>query len=410
MPNSAIAPRVIWLLAGEASGDVLGAHLMQALHARDPHLIFVGIGGPRMEALGLASLFPMRDLAVMGLVEVLPRVRQLSQRLNEAVNDVVLRQPDLIVTIDSPGFALRFLKRLRHVTVPKIHYVGPQVWAWHEKRVHSFPELWDRLLCLLPFEVEWFGERGVAVDFVGHPVLQSGADQGDAKRFRLRHGIADEAPVLILMPGSRRSEVPRLLPVYGKMLALLKQRLPGIVPVLPLSPLVAQTVRAAVARWPVKPIIVTELHDKHDAFAAAGAALTKSGTSTLELALAHVPMAVAYRVNPVTAFMARRLIKVKYVAMVNLLAGREVVPELLQERCTPEDLADASYALLTDPALGATQREAFDAVMAQLRPPASPSHNGTPSDAAAEAVLRILNERRPVTVQESVTTTEPAAP
>lgn len=393
MPHSAITPRVIWLLAGEASGDVLGAHLMQALYARDPHLIFVGIGGPRMEALGLTSLFPMSDLAVMGLVEVLPRIRQLSQRLNEAINDVVLRQPDLIVTIDSPGFALRFLKRLRDQNVPKIHYVGPQVWAWHEKRVHTFPELWDRLLCLLPFEVEWFAKRGVAVDFVGHPVLQSGADQGDAKRFRLRHGLSDEAPILILMPGSRRSEVPRLLPVYGRMLSLLKKRLPDICPVLPLSPLVAQTVRAAVAKWPVKPIIVTELHDKHDAFAAAGAALTKSGTSTLELALARVPMAVAYRVNPVTAFMARRMIKVKYVAMVNLLAGREVVPELLQERCTPEQLAQSAYALLTDSDLCQAQRAEFDVIMAQLKPAASGAHNGTPSDAAAEAVLRILDEK-----------------
>lgn len=391
MPQSSIVPRVIWLLAGEASGDVLGAHLMQALLARDQHLIFVGIGGPRMEALGLASLFPMRDLAVMGLVEVLPRIRQLSQRLNEAVNDVVLRQPDLIVTIDSPGFALRFLKRLRHVSTPKIHYVGPQVWAWHEKRVHSFPALWDRLLCLLPFEQEWFAERGVAVDFVGHPVLQSGADQGDAHRFRLRHGIDETAPILILMPGSRRSEVPRLLPVYGRMLSLLRERLPDICPVLPLSPLVAQTVRGAIAKWPVKPVIVTELHDKHDAFAAAGAALTKSGTSTLELALAHVPMAVAYRVNPLTAFMARRMIKVKYVAMVNLLAGREVVPELLQERCTPDDLADAAYDLLTDRELAQEQRDAFDVILDQLRPPQGDDHDGTPADAAAAAVLRLLD-------------------
>lgn len=392
MPHATAVPRVIWLMAGEASGDVLGAYLMQALIERDQHLIFVGIGGPRMEALGLSSLFPMRDLAVMGLIEVLPRLRQLSQRMNEAVNDVVLRQPDLIVTIDSPGFALRFLKRLRHVKTPKIHYVGPQVWAWHEERVRSFPDLWDKLLCLLPFEKAWFAERSVPVEFVGHPVLQSGAHQGNGKRFRQRHGLASDAPVLILMPGSRRSEVPRLLPVYGRMLSLLRQRLPGICPVLPLSPLVAQTVRAAVSKWPVKPIIVTELHDKHDAFAAAGAALTKSGTSTLELALADVPMAVAYRVNPLTAFMARRMIKVKFVAMVNLLAGREVVPELLQERCSSGNLAEEAYRLLTDPALGAAQRTAFSEILSQLRPEADPDHNGTPSDAAAAAVLRLLDQ------------------
>ncbi|GAN53736.1 lipid-A-disaccharide synthase [Tanticharoenia sakaeratensis] len=378
-------PRVIWIMAGEASGDILGARLMEAIRRRSPSIAFAGIGGPRMEALGLHSLFPMRDLSVMGLVEVLPRLRFLRRRLNEAVRDIELRRPDLIVTIDSPGFALRLLRRIKNLGIPRVHYVAPQVWAWREHRVKEFPGLWDRLLCLLPFEQDYFSEFDLDGRFVGHPVLQSEADQGDADRFRRRHDIRPDAPVLILMPGSRHSEAPRLMPVFGRMLALLKRRYPTLVPVLPVSSGIADSVRAQAARWPIAPVIVTDLHDKHDAFAAAGAALTKSGTSTLELALAGVPMAVTYRVNPLTAAAVRRMIKVGHVAMVNLLAGRTIVPELLQENCRPDILAETVSKLLSDPAVANAQRGAFAEVLASLRP-----ETGTPADAAADAVMELL--------------------
>jgi lipid-A-disaccharide synthase len=192
--------------------------------------------------------------------------------------------------------------------------------------------------------------------------------------------------VVVLMPGSRRSEAPRLLPVYGDALALLTARMSNIVPVVPAAAAVAQTVRRASARWAVQPLIVTELADKHDAYAAASAALTKSGTSTLELALAGVPMAVTYRVNPITAMAARRMIRVPHVAMVNLLAGRLVVPELLQQDCTPENLAATLQTLLEDRAAAEAQRAAFRGVMASLSP-----SGRSPSTAAAEAVSQILN-------------------
>ncbi|MBB2200324.1 lipid-A-disaccharide synthase [Gluconacetobacter tumulisoli] len=386
--DSRAAPRTIWILAGEASGDVLGARLMAALRARDPALRFAGVGGTRMEGEGLASLFPLRDLAVMGLVEVLPRLRHLSRRLDQAVEHIRRTMPDAVVTVDSPGFALRLLRRIAGLDIPRIHYVAPQVWAWREHRVREFPGLWDRLLCLLPFEPEFFGRHGLEARFVGHPVLQSGADRGDGAAFRARHGIASDAPVLILMPGSRRSEAPRLLPVFGATLRLLRDSCPGIVPVVPVSPVVADTVRRGVADWPVQPVIVTEPDDKHDAFAAAGAALTKSGTSTLELALAGVPMAVTYRVNPLTAAMARRLIRVPYVAMVNLLAGHRLVPELLQERCRPDLLAATVRRLLTDGRAAALQQAGFHAVVAALAAPA-----GDPADVAAADILAMLDAR-----------------
>ncbi len=379
-------PQKIWILAGEASGDVLGARLILALRARREDLQFCGIGGPRMEQAGLTSLFPMRDLAVMGLAEILPRLRSLNRRLEEAAADIKTQKPDLVVTIDSPGFALRLLRKIKPLGLKRIHYVGPQVWAWREHRVRKFPGLWDELLCLLPFEVAFFASHKISAIFVGHPVLQSGANEGDAARFRTRHNIAADTKIVVLMPGSRRTEAPRLMPVFGQAMALLAQDFPSLLPVIPSSPAVADVVSKAATDWPVKPLILTELSDKHDAYAAAGAALTKSGTSTLELALASVPMAVTYRVNPLTAALARRLIRVKHVAMVNLLAGREIVPELLQQDCTPAKLRAVVRMLLTDKAAAEAQRSAFADIMQTLRAP-----EGSPSDAAAYAVLELLD-------------------
>jgi len=335
----------------------------------------------------------MSDLAVMGLAEVLPRVVSLRRRLNEAVADIKANPPDLVVTIDSPGFTLRLLKRIQGLGLRRVHYVAPQVWAWREERVREFPGLWDRLLCLLPFEEAFFAKHGLPVQFVGHPVLQSGADAGVAARFRDRHDIAPDAKVVVLMPGSRRNEAPRLLPVFGRTLSLLAADFPGLVPVIPSSPVVAEMVARHVAKWPVKPLIVTDADEKHDAYAASGAALTKSGTSTLELALAGVPMAVTYRVNPVTAALARRMIRVPHVAMVNLLAGREIVPELLQQDCTPAKLRETLCTLLTDEATAGAQRAAFAEIIASLRAPF-----GLPADAAAKAVLDVLGQPRPTPI------------
>jgi lipid-A-disaccharide synthase len=378
----------IWLLAGEASGDVLGARLMTALRLLRPELEFAGVGGPRMLAAGLPrSLFPLADLAVMGLAEVLPRVLLLRRRLGEVVADIEATRPDVVVTIDSPGFCLRVLQRISGLGLKRVHYVAPQVWAWREHRVREFPGLWNRLLCLLPFEEAFFARHDIPVRFVGHPVLQSGADQGDGERFRARHDIAPDAPVLVLMPGSRRNEAPRLLPVFGQAVALLSADFPNLVPVIPASPVVQALVERKTAAWRTKPLVITDIDEKHDAYAAAGAALTKSGTSTLELALAGVPMAVTYRVNLMTAMMARRLIKVPYVAMVNLLAGRPLVPELLQQDCTAEKLRATVRVLLSDAAARDAQRAGFAAVMASLRAPA-----GLPADAAALEVLALLDQ------------------
>jgi lipid-A-disaccharide synthase len=374
---------LIYLVAGETSGDALGGRLMGALRAQRPDLSFAGVGGPQMTAQGVASLFPMQDLALMGLLEVLPRLRQLRRRLHQTATDIARRQPDIVVTIDSPGFTLRLLRAIRPLGMKRVHYVAPQVWAWRERRVRHYHDLWDQLLCLLPFEPAFFARHGLSATFVGHPVLESGAGEGDAARFRTSRGIDPGARVLTLMPGSRRTEVSRLLPILEATL----QRLPELTTAVPIAGPVAEAVRIATREWPRPPLLISETQDKHDAFAASTAALTKSGTSTLELAMANVPMVVTYRVNPLSAAIARRLLTVSHASLVNLLAQRDVSPELIQKACTPEQLAAAVRVLLDDPTAAAAQRAGFRDVLAMLRPDGQ-----VPSDAAAAAVLRVLDQ------------------
>ncbi|EHM03344.1 lipid-A-disaccharide synthase [Acetobacteraceae bacterium AT-5844] len=381
---------LVYLVAGEASGDLLGARLIAALRAARPDLTFAGVGGDRMAEQGFSSLFPMRELAVMGLAEVLPNIRRLSRRLDETVADIMARRPAVVVTIDSPGFGLRVAARVRPKGFRILHYVAPQVWAWRPGRVKRIAKEVDRILALLPFEAPFFEKAGIPVDFVGHSILESGADKGDAVRFRALHGIAPDERVVLVMPGSRRSEVGRLLPTFGAALKLAAARVPKLRPVVPLAGPVEETVRAAAADWHPPPILVRDISEKYDAFAAAEVGLIKSGTSSLEVALAGVPMVVGYRVNPLTAAIVRRLIKVEHVSIVNLLAKRSIIPELLQQDCTPEKLSAELVRLLTDPAAAAAQREGFATVFDMLRP-----EGGIPSHAAATAVLRALESDGP---------------
>ncbi len=386
------------MIAGEQSGDVLGARLMAALSVQRAGLRFAGVGGAQMAAQGLSSLFPLEDLALMGFLEVLPRLHQLRRRLAETVADIAARRPAAVVTIDSPGFTLRVLRGVAPLGIKRAHYVAPQVWAWREGRMRHYPGLWDRLLCLLPFEPEFFARHGLPASFVGHPVLESGADRGDAARFRATHTLGPNAQVVTVMPGSRASEVGRLLPVLGAAL----QRLPPppVVPVVPLAGPVADAVRNGTQAWPVRPLLLEGVAQKHDAFAASAAALTKSGTSTLELALAGVPMLVAYRVNPLSAAIARRLVTVRHASLVNLLntassphrregagEGSALVPELIQQDCTPDRLAVELHVLLSNPVAAEAQRAGFRAILDSLRPP-----HGRPSEAAAAAVLDLLDQ------------------
>jgi len=339
-----------------------------------------------MAEAGLVSQFPMQELALMGLAEILPRILHLRRRINETIAAIKTSRPDVVVTIDSPGFCLRVLKALTGTGIKRVHYVAPQVWAWRQERVKHFPGLWEELLCLLPFEPDFFAPHGLHPVFTGHPVLESGAGSGDAARFCAAHGLSPEDVPVVLMPGSRVTETARLLPVFRETMALLGAKIPRLRPVLAAAPVIAEVVAARTQDWPVRPIIVRGVAERYDAFAAAHGALTKSGTSTLELAMAGVPMAVTYRVNPISAAIGRRLIKVKHVAMINLLAGHALVPELLQENCTPQKLSATLQTLLTDADAAAQQRRGFSTALASLQAP-----QGSPSAAAAAAILNLLN-------------------
>ena len=378
---------LIFLIAGEPSGDVLGARLMAALKRQSGGKVrFAGVGGVRMGEEGLDSLFPIGELSVMGLAEVLPHVPRLLRRIRETAARIRALSPSVLITIDSPDFTFRVARRIRPGgAMPAIHYVAPQVWAWRPGKAKATAHLFDRLMALLPFEPPYFEAVGLPCTFVGHPVVESGAGTGDGPAFRRRHGIPEGTPLICVLPGSRRTETKLLLPVFGETLARLTQSWPHLRAVVPTVETVADAVTAAAAEWPVPALVLTGDAEKFDAFAAADAGLAASGTVTLELAMADMPMVVAYKMNPVTGWLARRLIRTRYVNLMNLVLDREAVPELLQDDCTPNKLAKALFRLLTDGAAQRAQRAAFAEALEKLGRDGPP-----PSERAAEVVLAVI--------------------
>jgi lipid-A-disaccharide synthase len=378
---------LVFLIAGEPSGDQLGARLMAALRAETGGSVrFAGVGGEAMAREGLASLYPIDELAVMGLVEVLPHARRIYRRIGQTVAAVRAARPDVLVTIDSPSFTLEVSRRLKPCGFPLVHYVAPSVWAWKPWRARHMAAYLDHLLALLPFEPPYFEAHGLATTFVGHPAVEAaGAPSPDAAAVCARREVPPEAPVLCVLPGSRRGEVGRLAPVFGRTLGLLAERFSGLRALVPTVGTVAEMVSEAVRGWPVPAEVLTGAEAKYQAFAAADAALAASGTVAVELAVAGVPAVIAYRVNPVTAFLAARLIKVDHVSIVNLVLGHEVQPERVQGRCTPRELAAALEPLLIDPAARRAQLEGYGAAAGLLGLGGPP-----PSRRAARAVLSVI--------------------
>ena len=348
---AAVAGPLVFVIAGEPSGDVLGARLMAALRERTGGAVrFAGVGGEAMEAAGLQSLVPIQDLAVMGVAEVLPRARQIFRRVRETVAAVRAARPDAVVTIDSSGFTWRVAERLRGhgERLLLIHYVAPMVWAWRAGRARRVARWYDHLMVLLPFEPPYFQKVGLGCTYVGHPVVESGADRGDGPAFRSRHGIEADATLITVLPGSRRGEVNRLLPVFRATIDRLRSRYPRLRVVIPTVRTVHELVASEVKTWPVPTVAVRGAGPKYDALAASQVALAASGTVTLEVALADLPMVVAYRVNPITHAILRRLVKVKFVSLLNLILDRPAIPEMLQHDCAPEPLARELTRLIDD--------------------------------------------------------------
>jgi lipid-A-disaccharide synthase len=376
-------PPLIFVVAGEPSGDAIGARLMAALKRETGGAVrFAGIGGARMEGEGLTSLFPMSDLTLFGLAEVLPKIKLVKARIEETVAAVRAARPDAVVTIDSPGFSFRVQKRLGAGWVKRIHYVAPTVWAWRPGRARKIARFLDRLLVLLPFEPPYFDAVGLPCDFVGHPVLEEGANRGDGPGFRARHDIPADAPLLVVLPGSRRSEVRALLPVFADVLAHLQSRFPGLHVAVPTVETVAGDVKRAAASWPVPAVVVESVAEKYDAFAAGTVAMAASGTVSLELAIAQLPTVIAYRIHSVSAAVARRLVKVRYATLANIILDRAAVPEFIQGRCRADLIAESVGMLLADPAARASQVREVSLALDQLGGDDPP-----PSRRAARAVL-----------------------
>lgn len=391
VPNQATEGPLVFVLAGENSGDVLGANLMKALHAKlGGRVRFSGVGGPEMTAAGLYSQFPMDELAVMGVFEVLPRLPNLLRRIKETARAIERLNPDVVVTIDAPDFCFRVIKKLRAqgCKVPVVHYVAPTVWAWRPGRAAKIAKFLDHLMCLLPFEPPYFHREGLDATFVGHPVVNSNMDAGQGAVFRQRYGIAPDAPVLCVLPGSRSGEVSRLLPVFGETVQHLGVQYPGLQVLIPTVPHLMETLRDQTAGWEI-PTLVVGPDEKADAFSAAGCALAASGTITLELAMAGLPHVIAYKVNSLTAKLAKFLIKTPYANLINICLGREAIPELIQEDCTAFNLARAVAALQDDPAARDAQRAAQTEALTQLGLGGPP-----PADRAADVVLSVLDQHK----------------
>jgi lipid-A-disaccharide synthase len=349
----------LFLVAGEASGDALGAALMRGLRAEAPEVAFTGVGGPQMAGEGLVSLFPQEDLAVMGLVEVLPRLPVILRRLRQTTAACVAGRPAALVTIDAPSFGLRVADRVRDAApgVRRVHYVAPQVWAWRPGRARTLGRRIDHLLALLPFEPAFFADYGLSCDFVGHPAAtRPHPTREEAAAFRDAIGVPRDAPLLAALPGSRAGELRRHLGPFGETVARLAARAPGLRVVAPTLGARADALRQAAAGWAAPTVVLDPAglppdeaeRRKRLAFVAADAALAASGTVTLELAAAGTPMVAVYRANALTAAMVRRMIRVDTAILVNLVAGEKAVPELLQERFTPDAAADALAPLFVD--------------------------------------------------------------
>ncbi|WP_045837787.1 lipid-A-disaccharide synthase [Hyphomicrobium sp. 99] len=394
-PGSGPKPLKIFLIAGEHSGDALGAKLIGALKKQHPDPIaFSGVGGEEMEEQGFRSLFPIEDVAVMGPMSILPKLPRIVRRVYQTVDAAIAFAPDVVVIIDSPEFthpiAKRIRKRAPNITI--VDYVSPSVWAWRPGRAKKMRPYVDHILALLPFEPEAHARLGgPPCTYVGHPLIEKLDDiqNADANGLASRLGIAPDRPVLLVLPGSRTSEVERLIDVFGEAVARVASSKGPIEVIIPAVRHLRDRVAAKTEAWTPKPHIIdaSATNDKYAAMRLARAALAASGTVTLELALAGTPSVVAYKVDKVMANL-RFLLKVPSVVLANLVIGKNVYPEYLQEACTAENLANAIAPLLSDTVARSAQLAGLSLAPEKLRLAAS-----SPSEAAAAVVLSVVADQ-----------------
>ena len=384
-----MSPPHIMIIAGETSGDALGADLMRALKEQAGNVMITGVGGPKMAEQGMASIFPMSEIAVMGLREILPRLPKLFKLVDAAVEHAVATQPDALVLIDSPEFNHRVAKRVKakYPDIPIICYVAPHVWAWRRGRAGKMKAYFDAVMAFLPFEPEVFAANdGPPCHFVGHPIIERLDALGALPNFPQKHRLKKNDVPLVVMPGSRVSEVKSLVPIFGDVLRRLDLRIEGLRVIVPLVPHIADAVRDATQDWPGRVIYVEDEAEKQAGFKIARAALASSGTATMELALAELPSVVAYNMGMVGDILMRTM-QVPSVVLVNLILDKPAMPEFLQWRCTAQDITPTLETMLQDDAVNQQYRQ----ILSAFRP--AMSHEGEkPATRAAALTLELAKK------------------
>ena len=382
----------VYLIAGEPSGDLLGSRLMRALRQKtDGKVEFFGLGGDTMEAEGLKPIFDISDLSIMGLVEVIPSIPKVLRHLKNTIADIERIKPDIVITIDSWSFCSRVHKALRKLKlgIPQLHYVAPQVWAWKKKRARTMYKYIDALMTLLPQEPKYFTPHKLETVFVGHPVIESEVLRADGAAFCRRFNIPADKKIVAILPGSRKTEVSKLLPVFLESARQLLKQDQNFYFVIPTVRTVSQMVKDMSKDSGLPLQIVETQEDRYNAFQASCAAIAASGTVALELAICHIPHLIAYRVSGLTAWIAARFLKIRFVNLTNIMLGRLVVPELLQEQCTAGNISRTIQELLKQGDLYEREQEGFAKVKNILS-------NGeqTPSQNAADFVLDLVSRKR----------------
>jgi len=372
----------VYLIAGEASGDFIGAQLMAAIKEQNPETHFSGGGGPLMSAQGLNSLFPMEELSLMGIAEILPKLFNLIGRIHQTVDHIIVKNPDMVITIDAPDFSFRVQKKVRQkMNAPPelVHYVAPTVWAWREKRALKVSKFLDAMICLFDFEPPYFERVGLRAVAVGHPMIESGILEASPALIG-----DDQTKKLGLFLGSRKGELKRTAPILIEAVQGIIKQNKNIELIVPTLPHLETTITELLGDIDAPITITIDQTDKWSIFKACDAAIAVSGTVGLELAVANVPHIIAYKASPITAFIVRRLIKTPFVHLANIILNKEVVPELLQEECTAYNIIKHALSLFGDEAIGANQRTQFNALRQKL------GELEKPSEKASEYLLTLV--------------------
>lgn len=391
----------IFITAGEASGDLLGSKIINAIKLNAENIEFIGIGGEKMLNEGLNSIFPMKDLSVMGFFEVLPRIFLLSKRINQTVNKILEEKPDLILTIDSPGFSFRIMEKLKSKdkkffdSVKKVHLIAPSVWAYKEKRAQKISKLYNLLLCILPFEPPYFEKYGLKTEFIGHPIFDN------SNKYRLQysknelskiHNISQDDFIMILTPGSREGEITRIFPIMIKTIEFLKCNYEEKYKNLNIFTFVNENTKDLVnfmnQDYDFESKIIIDENEKQKIMSVADIVLAKSGTNTFEFNIYNIPMVITYTFNWLTNKLAKKMVKVKYANLVNIIANKEIIPEFVLDNADPYLISEEIHKILNNKDIAKQQVEDTIEIIKKL----GYSSDIKASKIGADKILELLNE------------------